>query len=137
MKTTRWQDLKHKGTAEERERIGREALAEYDAKGFGAVRKAREMTQVELAQKLGIDQAGVSAMENRSDLLLSTLAKYIRGLGGDLQLRAVFPEMTFNLDPFPPAWLNEGKSVPAARSVRTVSAPPGARKQAVRRVAKV
>jgi len=114
MKTTRWQDLKHKGSPEERERMGREALAEYDAKGFGAVRKAREMTQVELAEKLGIDQAGVSAIENRSDLLLSTMAKYIRALGGELELRAVFPEMTFSLEPLVPSWLPEVERSPGA-----------------------
>ena len=114
MKTTRWQDLKHKGSPEERERMGREALAEYDAKGFGAVRKALEMTQVELAEKLGIDQAGVSAIENRSDLLLSTMAKYIRALGGELELRAVFPEMTFSLEPLVPSWLPEVERSPGA-----------------------
>lgn len=67
--------------------------------GFAAVRKAREQTQVELAEKLGINQASVSAIENNSDLLLSTLAKYVRALGGELQLQAVFPEATFNLAP--------------------------------------
>lgn len=67
--------------------------------GFAALRKARNQTQVELAEKLGIDQAGVSAMENRSDLLVSTLAKYVRALGGDVEIRAVFPEASFNLEP--------------------------------------
>jgi transcriptional regulator with XRE-family HTH domain len=62
-------------------------------------RKAREQTQVELAERLGINQASVSAIENNSDLLLSTLAKYVRALGGELQLQAVFPEATFNLAP--------------------------------------
>ena len=48
----------------------------------------RELTQVELAEKLGINQASVSAIENNSDLLLSTLAKYVRALGGDVEIRA-------------------------------------------------
>jgi DNA-binding XRE family transcriptional regulator len=76
-----------------------EALEEYDRLGFAAVRKARAQTQVELAEKLGINQASVSAIENNSDLLLSTLAKYVSALGGELQLQAVFPEATFNLAP--------------------------------------
>jgi len=103
MKTTRWKDLKHKNPPEVREQIKREALAELDRMGFAALRKAREMTQVELAEVLGIDQASVSAIENRTDLHLSTLAKYIRALGGDIEIRAVFPEATFNLEPLPPA----------------------------------
>lgn len=100
MKTyKRWSELKHKNSPEALERIGREALEEYDRLGFAAVRKARAQTQVELAEKLGINQASVSAIENNSDLLLSTLAKYVSALGGELQLQAVFTEATFNLAP--------------------------------------
>jgi transcriptional regulator with XRE-family HTH domain len=84
---------------ERREQLKREAVAELDRMGFASLRKARQQTQVELADKLGIDQASVSAIENRSDLLLSTLAKYVRALGGDVEIRAVFPEATFNLEP--------------------------------------
>ena len=99
MKTTAWNDLNHKVSPERREEIKREAVAELDRMGFAALRKARKQTQVELADKLGIDQAGVSAIENRSDLLLSTLAKYVRALGGTVEIRAVFPEASFNLEP--------------------------------------
>lgn len=99
MKTTTWKDLNHKVSPERREEIKREAIAELDRMGFAALRKARQQTQVELADKLGIDQAGVSAIENRSDLLLSTLSKYVRALGGSVEIRAVFPEASFNLEP--------------------------------------
>ncbi len=99
MKTTAWKDLNHKVSPERREEIKREAVAELDRMGFAALRKARQQTQVELADKLGIDQAGVSAIENRSDLLLSTLSKYVRALGGKVEIRAVFPEASFNLEP--------------------------------------
>src|ERR1700722_12078157 len=78
-------------------------VRKYDRMGYAALRKARELTQVELAEKLGINQASVSAIENNSDLLLSTLAKYIRAMGGEIEIRAVFPEATFNLEPLPPA----------------------------------
>ena len=37
------------------------------------LRKARKLTQVRLARRLGITQDGVSRLEKRSDLLLSTL----------------------------------------------------------------
>jgi transcriptional regulator with XRE-family HTH domain len=99
MKTTAWNDLNHKVSPERREQLKREAVAELDRIGFAALRKARNQTQVELAERLGIDQAGVSAIENRSDLLLSTLAKYVRALGGNVEIRAVFPEASFNLEP--------------------------------------
>jgi transcriptional regulator with XRE-family HTH domain len=99
MKTKAWKDLNHGLSPDRLAEIKREALAEYDRMGFAALRKAREQTQVELAEKLGINQASVSAIENNSDLLLSTLAKYVRALGGDVEIRAVFPEATFNLEP--------------------------------------
>jgi transcriptional regulator with XRE-family HTH domain len=101
MKTLAWNDLKHKSSPERLAEIDRDALAELDRTGFAALRKARRHTQVELAEKLGIDQASVSAIENRSDFLFSTLTKYVRALGGDIEIRAVFPEATFNLEPPP------------------------------------
>jgi DNA-binding XRE family transcriptional regulator len=99
MNLTKWSDLKHKVGPEERAQIKAEALAELDRVGFAALRKARQQTQVELAANLGLPQASISDIENRSDLLLSTLAKYLRAMGGELQIRAVFPEATFNLEP--------------------------------------
>ena len=38
------------------------------------LRKAREQTQASVAAKLGINQENVSRIEQRSDLLLSTLS---------------------------------------------------------------
>jgi transcriptional regulator with XRE-family HTH domain len=39
------------------------------------------MTQTELATKLGVGQAAVSKIERQSDMLISTLASYLRALG--------------------------------------------------------
>jgi transcriptional regulator with XRE-family HTH domain len=55
------------------------------------LRRARKVTPVRLAKELGIRQEGVSRLEKRSDLLLSTLRKAVRAMGGDLQLVAAFP----------------------------------------------
>ncbi len=56
------------------------------------LRRARKATQVRLAKELGIRQEGVSRLEKRSDLLLSTLKKAVKAMGGDLRLVAVFPD---------------------------------------------
>ena len=56
------------------------------------LRKARELTQAQLATTLGITQDGVSRLEKRSDLLVSTLRKTIKAMGGDLKLVASFPD---------------------------------------------
>jgi DNA-binding XRE family transcriptional regulator len=94
----KWSDLRA-GVAE---RIGEDALAaaerdeleRYDrarAK-LAEVRRARALTQVQLAQALEVSQAQVSRIERQGDLYLSTLAGYLEAMGGRLELRAVFDD---------------------------------------------
>ena len=56
------------------------------------LRKARKLTQVRLARELGISQDGVSRIEQRTDLLLSTLRRTVEAMGGSLSLIATFPD---------------------------------------------
>jgi transcriptional regulator with XRE-family HTH domain len=56
------------------------------------LRLALERTQTDVAKALGITQDQVSRLEQRSDVLLSTLRKYIEGMGGSLSLIAEFPD---------------------------------------------
>jgi DNA-binding XRE family transcriptional regulator len=55
------------------------------------LRKALEFTQEDIAKHLHIRQEGVSRIEKRSDLLLTTLRGYIETMGGDLELVIRFP----------------------------------------------
>ena len=55
------------------------------------LRKAKDFTQVQLAETLGIQQATVAKYERQSDLLLSTLASYVQAMGGSLKLMVEFP----------------------------------------------
>ena len=98
---TRWQDLKHKASPEDRAKRKRDVLEEYDRMGYAALRRARCLTQVELAERLDISQGSVASLEARTDLHISTLTRYVRAMGGELEMRAVFPEATFNLEPLP------------------------------------
>ena len=56
------------------------------------LRHARKITQVQVAKTLRISQDGVSRLEKRSDLLLSTLRKTVEAMGGRLSLVAEFPD---------------------------------------------
>jgi transcriptional regulator with XRE-family HTH domain len=56
------------------------------------LRRARKLTQVRVARSLGITQDGVSRLEKRSDILLSTLRKTVAAMGGNLFLVAEFPD---------------------------------------------
>ena len=56
------------------------------------LRQAHKITQARLAKSLHIGQHGVSRLEQRTDLLLSTLRNCVKGMGGDLHLIAEFPD---------------------------------------------
>ena len=56
------------------------------------LRKARELTQERMAELLGIGQDGISRLEKRSDLLISTLRSYVARMGGQLELVVRFPD---------------------------------------------
>ena len=63
-----------------------------EEKTLRELRQARKLTQVRMAKTLGITQDSVSRLEKRSDLLLSTLRKAVKALGGNLSLVAEFPD---------------------------------------------
>jgi DNA-binding transcriptional regulator YiaG len=56
------------------------------------LRMAMQMSQKQLAAALSVDQANISQIENRTDMLISTLHNYITALGGELDIIARFPE---------------------------------------------
>jgi len=56
------------------------------------LRRARGLTQTQVARSLEIEQGAVSRLERRDDLFLSTLSDYIQALGGELRLVASFPD---------------------------------------------
>ena len=75
------------------------------------LRQALTLTQTRIAETLGIGQDGVSRLERRSDLLLSTLRGYVEAMGGHLSLIAEFPDQepvslsgltTMETEPVPP-----------------------------------
>jgi len=56
------------------------------------LRKARKLTQARVAKTLGITQDSVSRLEKRSDLLISTLRKTVKAMGGNVRIVAEFPD---------------------------------------------
>ena len=80
-------------TPERRKKISaraKELLAEEMT--LSELRKAHKLTQERLAESLGIGQEQISRLEQRSDLLLSTLRSYIEAMGGKLTIVAEFPD---------------------------------------------
>ena len=62
------------------------------AMGLAALRQAADLTQVELARKLGVSQAAVSRIEQPHDLLLSTLNAYLQAVGGHARVIVQFAD---------------------------------------------
>lgn len=56
-----------------------------------AVRTGRGLTQTDVARRLGTSQSHVAQVEARDDVYLSTRFSYVRALGGDVRIEAVFP----------------------------------------------
>jgi len=56
------------------------------------LRRAREMTQVKMAKRLGVAQKQISEIEKRTDMHISTLRRSIEAMGGKLSLVAQFPD---------------------------------------------
>ncbi|KST63859.1 helix-turn-helix domain-containing protein [Mastigocoleus testarum] len=57
------------------------------------LRQARKLTQKQMAELLEVDQGNISRLEQRTDLMLSTLQKYIAAMGGNLKLVVEFPNL--------------------------------------------
>jgi len=64
------------------------------------IRQARRLSQVELAEKLQVNQAAVSKVERRTDMYISTLRRHIEAMGGSLIIQADFPEGRYQIDSF-------------------------------------
>ena len=59
---------------------------------LGELRKARAKTQVDLARALHVGQPAVAKLENRADMYVSNLRRYIEALGATLEITARFPD---------------------------------------------
>ncbi len=57
-----------------------------------ALRKGLKRTQVEVAETLGIGQDTVSRLESRCNIMVSTLDRYIKAIGGEVSIVAEFPD---------------------------------------------
>jgi predicted transcriptional regulator len=78
------------------------------------MREARGATQRQIAEAWDVSQANVSQIERTQDIFLSTLSKYIAALGGQIEIRAVFPDEVITL-------LGDGKVTETVRSKSSAS----------------
>ncbi len=82
------------GLSAERKRkiAARTATIIAEERSLQELRRAHKLTQKKMPEVLGIGQDSVSRLEQRSDLLISTLRGYVEAMGGKLSLVAEFPD---------------------------------------------
>lgn len=74
--------------------------AMVDAMPLAQLRRARELTQVQLATVLKVEQPAIAKLEQRTDTYVSTLRSYIEAMGGELRIQAVFPDGAVTINQF-------------------------------------
>lgn len=96
----KFSDLRAAMTPEARSRAAARAEALLVEMKLRELRKSRNVTQVEVAKAMSVEQAAVSKMERREDMYVSTLRDYVRALGGELKLVASFPDADIQVRSF-------------------------------------
>ncbi len=56
------------------------------------LRRARALSQRDLAERLKVNQPAIAKLERRADVYVSSLRSYIEAVGGKLKIIAEFPE---------------------------------------------
>ena len=88
----RFADLVDRLPKEQRERAAvrrDQILREISLK---QLRRALQLTQVELAGTLRVNQAAISKMESQYDMYISTLRRILEAMGARLKIIAEFPD---------------------------------------------
>jgi transcriptional regulator with XRE-family HTH domain len=93
-------ELRARMTPEAQSRAAARAEAMLVEMQLQELRKARKVTQVEVAKAMSVEQAAVSKLERRDDMYVSTLREYVKALGGELKLVASFPDADIQVHPF-------------------------------------
>jgi len=96
----KWREIRTKHSPEVEAEIAQRVKEAAGVMTLYQLREARSLTQVNLAKVLNVNQGAVSRMEKRTDMYVSTLRNFIQAMGGQLQVKAVFPEGEVEIDQF-------------------------------------
>lgn len=114
----KWETLQARMSPDRREANRRAAEQMLAAMPLNELRNARNITQTHLAQLLSVTQASVSKMEKRTDMYVSTLRSFIQAMGGELEIKAIFPEGSVRIQQFSAVSESREEALQAAGSIR-------------------
>jgi transcriptional regulator with XRE-family HTH domain len=95
-----FKELRAKMPANARKRAEARANVLMQEMPLYELRRARQLSQVQLARELHVGQANVSKIERRADVYISTLRSYVEAMGGELEITARFPQGTVKINQF-------------------------------------
>lgn len=84
-----WDELSEERKQKIKARAAKKIQA-YD--NLQALRRDAGLTQAKIAQELDMPQSNISRLEKSSDMLLSTLQRYVEAVGGKLYLTVELPD---------------------------------------------
>ena len=96
----KWGEVRKQLSAEREARVRRHVQEELLRLSLRQLRAARNLTQENLARTLNIKQSAVSRLEQRTDMYVSTLRSYLKAMGAELQVKAVFPDGEVEIEQF-------------------------------------
>jgi ribosome-binding protein aMBF1 (putative translation factor) len=100
MAARKYSELRAKMTPEARERVDARVLAALRQMPLLELRKARSLSQEQLAKELQTTQGEISKIEHRTDMYLSTLRNYVEAMGGELDIIARFKDGAVRISTF-------------------------------------
>ena len=86
-----FQELTRDFTPERRRRVDAKKAELTAEMALRELRRAMDLTQQDLADRLQVNQPAVAKLEQRTDMYISSLRSYIESIGGELRIVASFP----------------------------------------------
>jgi predicted XRE-type DNA-binding protein len=96
----KFEELTRRMSPAARERARARAQQMLDEMPLNELRRARGLSQQELAALLHIQQPSVAKLERRTDMYISTLRAHIEAMGGELEVIARFPDGAVKITTF-------------------------------------
>lgn len=93
MPRKKWGEIRAKASPE----VLAEAEEVLTSLRLGELRRARNLTQEAVAERLDVRQVSVSRMESRGDIRISTLRSVVAAMGGALDVLARFPDAVYRV----------------------------------------
>ena len=100
MATRKYSELRAKMAPEARSRVEARVLGTLKQLPLLELRKARSLSQEQLAKELQTTQGEISKIEHRTDMYLSTLRNYVEAMGGELDIIARFKDGAVRISTF-------------------------------------